>query len=198
MLFFTFFMMSFGGCLILSSVESWGAWHFLINKEILSIKYSILIDLNFFLKSKTIIVLIIIFLLQCCNVLLLPSFNCPLGNWRSAISIHISPPSWASIPPAPHTTPLGHHRAPSWAPCIIQQVPTSYLFHTCRWTNASFLILPTPPFPHCVHMSILYIWVSIPTLKIVTSAPSFQISCPTLYNPMDYIYIYIYIYTHTH
>lgn len=50
--FFTFFMMSFGGCLILSSVESWGAWHFLINKEILSIKYSILIDLIFFWNIK--------------------------------------------------------------------------------------------------------------------------------------------------
>ena len=32
--------------------------------------------------------------------------------------IHISPPSGASLlPPLP--TPPGHHRAPSWAPCII-------------------------------------------------------------------------------
>ena len=32
-----------------------------------------------------------------------------------------------SLPP--HPTPLGHHRALSWAPCAIQQVPTSYLFY---------------------------------------------------------------------
>ena len=30
--------------------------------------------------------------------------------------------------PIPHPTPLGHHRAPEWAPCIVQQLPTSYLF----------------------------------------------------------------------
>ena len=36
---------------------------------------------------------------------------------ESAISTHISPPSWASLPPLPHSTPLGHHRAPRWAPC---------------------------------------------------------------------------------
>ena len=46
---------------------------------------------------------------------------------ESALCIPISPPSWTSLlpnspPPPPH---LGHHRAPSWAPCAIQQVPTS-------------------------------------------------------------------------
>ena len=30
----------------------------------------------------------------------------------------------------PHPTHLGHHRAPSWAPCAVQQVPTSYQFYT--------------------------------------------------------------------
>ena len=25
--------------------------------------------------------------------------------------------------------PLGHHRAPAWAPCVIQQLPTSYFTH---------------------------------------------------------------------
>ena len=27
-------------------------------------------------------------------------------------------------PPHPHHTHLGHHGAPSWAPCVIQQLPT--------------------------------------------------------------------------
>ena len=30
----------------------------------------------------------------------------------------------------PHPTPLSHHRAPIWAPCAIQQLPTSYLFYS--------------------------------------------------------------------
>ena len=30
---------------------------------------------------------------------------------ESAISIHMSPPSLASLTPHPHPTPLGHHRA---------------------------------------------------------------------------------------
>ena len=32
-------------------------------------------------------------------------------------------------PPSLHPTPLGHHRSPSWTPCAIQQLPTSYLFY---------------------------------------------------------------------
>ena len=33
-----------------------------------------------------------------------------------------------SLPPThPYPTPLGHHRALSWAPCAIEQLPTSYL-----------------------------------------------------------------------
>ena len=33
------------------------------------------------------------------------------------------------VPPTPiHLTPPGHHRTLSWAPCAMQQLPTSYLF----------------------------------------------------------------------
>ena len=43
-------------------------------------------------------------------------------------------PSLLDLPPtAPcpcHLTHLCRHRAPTWAPCAIQQVPTSYLFYT--------------------------------------------------------------------
>ena len=31
--------------------------------------------------------------------------------------IYIFPLSWASLPPHPQSSHLGHHRAPSWAPC---------------------------------------------------------------------------------
>ena len=55
-----------------------------------------------------------------------------------------------------HPTPLGHHRALSWAPCTIQQVPTSYLFYTwwCIYVNPNLLIHPTLSHPH-VHSSVL-------------------------------------------
>ena len=46
--------------------------------------------------------------------------------WHRYISI---PPSWTSLLP-PHYTHLGYHRAPSWASCALQWVPTSHLFHT--------------------------------------------------------------------
>ena len=32
-------------------------------------------------------------------------------------------------PPSLHPAPLSHHRALSWAPCAMQQLPTSYLFY---------------------------------------------------------------------
>ena len=32
-------------------------------------------------------------------------------------------------PPPPHPTPLGHHRAPSWTFCSVQQLPTSYFIY---------------------------------------------------------------------
>ena len=41
---------------------------------------------------------------------------------KSAVCIHIAPPS-------PPSHPLGHHRALSWAPSAIQQLPTSDLVY---------------------------------------------------------------------
>ena len=42
---------------------------------------------------------------------------------------YITPPSLAFLP-SPYSTPLGHHRAPGWAPCVTQHLPTSSLFYT--------------------------------------------------------------------
>ena len=87
--------------------------------------------------------------LQCCV-----SF-CYTMNWISYMYTYI--PSLLDLPPTPTPNPthLGHHRAPSWAPCVIQQVPTSYLFYTwqCRYVNPNLSIHPTPPslFP-CPHI----------------------------------------------
>ena len=62
----------------------------------------------------------------------------------------------------PYPTPLCHQTALSWAPCAIQQVPTSYLFYTWYIYHTVYIsilisqFIP-PPFPLCVHMFILYI-----------------------------------------
>ena len=41
-------------------------------------------------------------------------------------------PSPLEPPHHPHPTRLGHHRVPSWAPCVTQQLPISSLFCQCR------------------------------------------------------------------
>ena len=40
---------------------------------------------------------------------------------ESVIIIHISPSFWAFLS-SPHPTPLDHHRAPRWAPCVIKHI----------------------------------------------------------------------------
>ena len=47
---------------------------------------------------------------------------------ESAICIHMTPLGPPSCPL--HTIPLSHHRALRCAPCVIQRLPTSYLFYT--------------------------------------------------------------------
>ena len=74
---------------------------------------------------------------------------------ESALSTHLSPPFWASIPPHPCHPTLGHRRALSWGPGAVQQFPTSYPSYTwypavCfnnplnrhRYTCRTFLMLP--------------------------------------------------------
>ena len=87
------------------------------------------------------------------------------GKPESAIIIPISPPSGASLP-SPYPVPLGHHRAPDGAPCVIQQLLTNYPFHIRQRINvdAAFPLGPTHP---SSAVSILYIWVSIPSLQFL-------------------------------
>ena len=85
-----------------------------------------------------------------------PEFTQTHVHWvGDAISIHIS------IPPEPSTPPLlSYHRALGWAPWIIQQLPTSYLFYIWKniCFNATVSIHPILFFPCCVHRFILYVW----------------------------------------
>ena len=57
--------------------------------------------------------------LQCCV-----SFHCTTTWIGSKYTYILSLSSLVSL------TPLGHHRAPSWAPCATWQLPTSYLSYT--------------------------------------------------------------------
>ena len=74
---------------------------------------------------------------------------CFTTKWVSYIHtyIHISPPSRTSLVPPP--TPLGHHRAPSRAPCALQLFPTCIYF-THGVVYMSVPIHPTL-FRHCIH-----------------------------------------------
>ena len=53
---------------------------------------------------------------------------CHTATWISLNYAYV--PSFLSLPRFPHPTPLGHHRAPHWAPCAIEQLPVSYLCYT--------------------------------------------------------------------
>ena len=65
------------------------------------------------------------------------------------VYIYIYTPSLLNLLPSPHSTPLHHHRAPDWAPCVIQQLPASYLFYAlvayvcqCYFLDLSALSFP--------------------------------------------------------
>ena len=97
--------------------------------------------------------------------------------WVSSKYTYIA--SLLGLPPTPlHPTPLGHHRALSWASCATQQLPTSCLFYKwqCAYASTTLLIHLTPRLPPC-HMSVLCICISIPALQIGSSVPFFSIPC---------------------
>ena len=62
---------------------------------------------------------------------------------------HISSLLHLPPPPPPYTTPLGGHKAPSWSPCAMQLLPTSYLFYIwkCIYVHATLSLRPSLPFP---------------------------------------------------
>ena len=103
----------------------------------------------------------------------------PLSHWESpgsAICIHISLPSWASLSRLSFD-PSRSSQSTSWALCATQHLPTSYLFYTrqCIYINATFSVYPPFSFPCCVHKSILHVSASIPVLQIGSSVPLFKI-----------------------
>ena len=67
----------------------------------------------------------IIALQSCVSICFITKWIC----YTYTICSHFS--SLLHLPPShpPHPTPLGGHNAPSWSPCAMRLLPTSYLFH---------------------------------------------------------------------
>ena len=113
------------------------------------------------------------------------SWTCPflLFNWRVQYSVgfyhtstwvshrHTYVPSLLETPShhPPSPTPLDCHRAPIWASCDLQQIPTGYLFYVwwCICFYVTHSIHPTLSFPCCVHKSVLCVCVPTPAPQIV-------------------------------
>ena len=73
--------------------------------------------------------------------------------------------------PHPHPTSLHHHRAPSWAPCAVQQLPASYLLAL----PAHFLSPWSPPVAPTALTSIwslYHSWTLLLRPAVVTNHPS--------------------------
>jgi len=86
---------------------------------------------------------------------------------RSAINMHISPPS--SLPSLPSKSP-GSTRLDFLG---YSALLTSYLFYAwqCVYVSATFSVHPTLSFLQCVHKFIFYICIFIPSLQIDSSIP---------------------------
>jgi len=98
--------------------------------------------------------------------------------------IQRSPSCWVSFPPHPHPSPLGLHRAPSWAPCAVQKLLANYFTHgsvlcQCDTPSLSHLLSPASH----VYKSVLCACISIPALQIGSSMPQ-----------IPYIYVHIYLF----
>ena len=111
------------------------------------------------------------------------------GTWKAPV--HRFTKSWAPLkqismhayiwPPLLNLTltptpscPFRCHRAPGWASCVLQQLPTSYLFYIQQSIcfSATLRILPTLSFPHCLQVCsqhfypcpanrYIYVWLTL-------------------------------------
>ena len=111
-------------------------------------------------------------------------FKAIFSNWRKSAFQYCVGFSYSTmqvshnytyITSLPLTPPPGRRGAPGWAPCAPQQLLPSCLFYAwqCTYVCATFSICPTLSPPHCVYEFILYICVSVPSLQIGSSIPSF-------------------------
>ena len=117
--------------------------------------------------------------LQCCV-----DFCCTT-TWLSCKYTYI-PSLLTSLSLTTHPALLGHHRAWSWAPCVVQQLHISCSHMVVQACQCSSLTSFHPLLPRCVHKSVLFICIFIPGLYIGSSVPFFQIS----YTRIDIWYLF--------
>ena len=62
-----------------------------------------------------------------------------MHHCESAMCVHTCLPPELPGHLSSQSTPSGHHRVPSWAPCAVEQLPTSDLVHTgqCVYVNTT-------------------------------------------------------------
>ena len=90
---------------------------------------------------------------------------CYIQKWISCMYTYI--PSLLGLPhPTPSPSPLGHHRALSWAPCAVQQPPISYFSHGNVHASipVSQFILPPAPCLHVYSLDTNGFLLKVPTL----------------------------------
>ena len=97
--------------------------------------------------------------------------------------IQRSPSCWVSFPPHPHPSPLGLHRAPSWAPCAVQKLLANYFTHGSVSLSVRHSQFVPPAFPclPCLQASSLCLYL-------------YSCSANRLIYATDSIYICSYIY----
>ena len=90
---------------------------------------------------------------------------CCRRKWIICVYAYI--PFFIELLPTPYPTPLDRHRAPSWAPCAIQQLPTGWFMQ-----GSAHLSIPVSQFipplstQTRVHTSVPSVCASILTLQI--------------------------------
>ena len=121
-------------------------------------------------------------------------FFTTVAIWEAYIYICIYIPSFLSLPAHSHPTPPSHCKMPGWAPCVIQQPPTTYLFYLnlieyifqCCFLNLSYLLLP----PLCPQVHSLCLCCHFfPANRFIST---FFLDFISIYLSI-YLYIYIYI-----
>ena len=104
------------------------------------------------------------------------SFCCP-STW-SSIGIHMSPPSWTSLPP-PTASRCFRLSQRTGFEFPVSCTCTGRLFHIqcCICFRVTVSVHPSLSFPYCAHKSVLYVCLSIAPLQIGSSVPSLKIPC---------------------
>ena len=96
-----------------------------------------------------------------------------LYNEVNQLYVYIYPlPPGSPSHPQPHPTPLGHHRAPSWAPCAMQELPTSFYFtHGSVYMSIPIShFIPPSPFPPCPKVHSLHLCLySYPANRFIST-----------------------------